>query len=214
MSLATKPSSRARTRRRSPSAPAEIRDGRKERAYAVSMYSWTLRTREPSSSIIHAYRLWYSLPSRMVPSAWVSAATRSPDANSVPTVTFGSPGSNRPRTGARNSSMIASRPTVNRSPGSGTHHLPRSRRDGALGASPRGHRRSTRRRSAARHRNHAPRPRSSRFEDDHRRLGRPPDRIRVEPRIDRDPALPQPITLLPRRTACAHRARLLVRAIE
>src|SRR5207237_6230706 len=52
---------------------------------------------------------------------------------------------------------------------------------------------------------------AARFEDDHRRLGRPPDRIRVEPRIDRDPALPQPITLLPRRRACAHQARLLVR---
>ena len=39
----------------------------------------------------------------------------------------------------------------------------------------------------------------ARLEDDHRRLGRPPDRVRVEPRIDRDPALPQPITLLPRR---------------
>src|SRR5688572_19369740 len=51
----------------------------------------------------------------------------------------------------------------------------------------------------------------ARFEDDHRRLGRPALRIRVEPRVDRDPALPQPITLLPRRTACTHQARLLVR---
>ena len=50
-----------------------------------------------------------------------------------------------------------------------------------------------------------------RFEDDHRRLGRPSDRVRVEPRIDRDPALPQPLTLLARRRACAHQARLLVR---
>jgi len=36
----------------------------------------------------------------------------------------------------------------------------------------------------------------ARFEDDYRRLGRPPGRIGVEPRIHGDPALPQPITLL------------------
>ena len=51
----------------------------------------------------------------------------------------------------------------------------------------------------------------ARFEDDHGRLGRPPAGKRVEPRINRDPALPQPITLLPRGTAGANRARKLVR---
>jgi hypothetical protein len=51
----------------------------------------------------------------------------------------------------------------------------------------------------------------ARFVDDHGRLGRPPARIRVELRIDRDPALPQPVTLLPCPSACAHQARLLVR---
>src|SRR5918998_2507194 len=49
----------------------------------------------------------------------------------------------------------------------------------------------------------------ARFEDDHGCLCRPPARIRVEVRIDGDPALPQPITLLPRGEACAHRARML-----
>ena len=37
---------------------------------------------------------------------------------------------------------------------------------------------------------------AARFEDDHRRLDRPPYRIRVESRIDGDPALPEPIPLL------------------
>jgi len=54
----------------------------------------------------------------------------------------------------------------------------------------------------------------ARFEDDHRRFCRPPDRIRVEPRIDRDPALPQPITFLSRRRSCAHQARLLMRELN
>jgi hypothetical protein len=36
-------------------------------------------------------------------------------------------------------------------------------------------------------------------------------RKRVGPGIDRDPAVPQPITFLPGRKACAHGARLLVR---
>jgi hypothetical protein len=49
----------------------------------------------------------------------------------------------------------------------------------------------------------------ARFEDDHGRLGRPSAGIGVELRIDRDPALPWPITLLPRRRACPHRARML-----
>src|SRR4051812_40631355 len=52
---------------------------------------------------------------------------------------------------------------------------------------------------------------AARFEDDHRRFGRPPAGVRVESRIDGDPLLPQPITLLPRRRAGAHQARLLVR---
>jgi hypothetical protein len=34
--------------------------------------------------------------------------------------------------------------------------------------------------------------RVARFEDDHGRLCRPPDRIRVEVRIDGDPPLPDP----------------------
>ena len=51
---------------------------------------------------------------------------------------------------------------------------------------------------------------AARFEDDHRCLGRPPGRGRVEPGINCDPALPQPSALLPDRLASAHRARLLV----
>ena len=50
----------------------------------------------------------------------------------------------------------------------------------------------------------------ARFEDDHRRLSRPLARIPVEPWIDRDPALPQPITLVSRGRASAYRARKLV----
>src|SRR5688500_946998 len=57
----------------------------------------------------------------------------------------------------------------------------------------------------------ARKPPLPRFEDDHRRLGGPPDRIRIDLRVDRDPTLPQPITLLPRGRACAHQAWLLVR---
>ena len=49
----------------------------------------------------------------------------------------------------------------------------------------------------------------ARFEDDHGSLGRPPPGVGVELRIDRDPALPQPITLLPRGLARAHRVRML-----
>ncbi len=51
----------------------------------------------------------------------------------------------------------------------------------------------------------------ARFEDDHRRLGRPQAGIGVDLRIDRDPALPQPITLLPRGRARANRPRMLAR---
>ena len=49
------------------------------------------------------------------------------------------------------------------------------------------------------------------FEDDDRRLGRAPAGVRVEVSIDRAPALPQPVALLPRRRAGAHRARVLAR---
>src|SRR5438309_9915208 len=51
----------------------------------------------------------------------------------------------------------------------------------------------------------------ARFDDNHGRLGRPRSGERVDPRIDRDPALPKPITLVPRGQACTHRARMLVR---
>jgi len=51
----------------------------------------------------------------------------------------------------------------------------------------------------------------ARFEDDHGRLGRPPAGIAVELRFDRDPALPESITLLPRDGERAHGARLLAR---
>ncbi len=50
----------------------------------------------------------------------------------------------------------------------------------------------------------------ARFQDDHRRLSRSLARIPVEPWIDRDPALPQPITLVSRGRARAYRARKLV----
>jgi hypothetical protein len=50
----------------------------------------------------------------------------------------------------------------------------------------------------------------ARFQDDHRRLSRPLARIPVEPWIDRDPALPQPITLVARGRARAYQARKLV----
>jgi hypothetical protein len=39
----------------------------------------------------------------------------------------------------------------------------------------------------------------ARFEDDHGSLGRPSAGVRVDLRIDRDPALPQQITLPPKR---------------
>src|SRR5664280_1307190 len=50
----------------------------------------------------------------------------------------------------------------------------------------------------------------ARFEDDYGRLGRSQTAMRVELWIDRDPALPQPITLRLSGRACAHRARMLV----
>lgn len=50
----------------------------------------------------------------------------------------------------------------------------------------------------------------ARFEDDYRRLGRPQAGVRVELWIDRDPTPLQPIMLLPRGWARAHRARMLV----
>lgn len=46
----------------------------------------------------------------------------------------------------------------------------------------------------------------ARFENDHGSLGRPPPGVGVELWIDRDPALPQPITLLPRGRARTHRS--------
>ena len=50
----------------------------------------------------------------------------------------------------------------------------------------------------------------ARFEHDHRRLGRPPGGMAVELRFDRDPALPQSITLLPGDRARARTGRCLL----
>jgi hypothetical protein len=52
---------------------------------------------------------------------------------------------------------------------------------------------------------------AARLETHHGRLGRPLAGVGVEFRIDRDPALPQSVTLLPRGGAGAHRPRLLAR---
>jgi hypothetical protein len=50
----------------------------------------------------------------------------------------------------------------------------------------------------------------ARFQDDHRRLGRPPAPIPGEPWIDRHPAPPQPITLASRgRASCIGRRKLV-----